>query len=204
MSRRKELWMKRTIKWLTHLPDHTRDATLWRVWSGRWVSHLIVKCSLTSKLHEKLLTATNEIISLVSSKKCSNAISTFDELQTQTPYLSKKAKKKKKNAHSLLFFLCAVPVQNPSTKKNVTSWNAKKTRALSFFFLISVRCAVWKDPPKRVTYVERTCYPFFPSYQYVVQFEKTRQKEWRSARASLFFPSYDLKVKMEGFIIEHS
>ena len=43
--------------------------------------------SLTSELHEKLLTATNEIISLASSKKCSNAISTFEkeQLQTQTP-----------------------------------------------------------------------------------------------------------------------
>ena len=37
------------------------------------------------ELHEKLLTATNEIILLASSKKCSNAISTFDQLQTQTP-----------------------------------------------------------------------------------------------------------------------
>ena len=41
--------------------------------------------SLTSELHEKLLKVTNEIILLASSKKCSNAISTFDQLQTQTP-----------------------------------------------------------------------------------------------------------------------
>ena len=40
--------------------------------------------SLMSELHEKLLTATNEIILLALSKSCSNAISTFDQLQTQT------------------------------------------------------------------------------------------------------------------------
>ena len=41
-----------------------------------------VTYSLTSELHEKLLTATNEIISLASSKKCSNAISTFEKRTT--------------------------------------------------------------------------------------------------------------------------
>ena len=38
-----------------------------------------------SELHEKLLKATNEIILLALSKKCSNAISAFNQLQTQAP-----------------------------------------------------------------------------------------------------------------------
>ena len=77
--------------------------------------------SLTSELHEKLLTATNEIISLASSKKCSNAISTFEQLQTETPELScvaffcvRSGKKGKKNARSVLLLLRC---EKPATKK---------------------------------------------------------------------------------------
>ena len=168
MSCRKELWMKRTSQRVTH--------------------------SLTSELHEKLLTATNEIISLASSKKCSNAISRFEQLQTQTPYLSciaffvcVLAKKAKKNARSLPFFSVRCAGPKSLHKKNVTSSNAKKC-ASSPFFLISVRCAVLKDPPQKkcdILKCKKTrALSFFSSYQYVVQFEKTRQKEWR---ASLFF-----------------
>ena len=109
-------------------------------------------------------------------------------------------KKGKKNARTVLLLPCVV--KSPPQKK-CEVFKCKKTRALFFphistlcsskrpakksdgcavhvlpffFSLISVRCAVRKDPPKRVRYVERTCFPFFffPSYQYVVQFPPKR------------------------------
>ena len=55
-------------------------------------------------------------------------------------------------AHVLLFFfhhistLCSS--KRPAEKKNVTYLYAKKCACSPFFFLISVRCAVLKDPPK--------------------------------------------------------
>ena len=79
--------------------------------------------------------------------------------------------KRQKNARSVLLLPSlpfAVCCEKPATKKNVKSSNAKKRAR------------------------------FFNSYQYVVQFEKTRQKEWGmwSARASLFFfPSYQYVVQ---------
>ena len=74
-------------------------------------------------------------------------------------------KKRQKNARSLLSSCALCRSKSSPPKKIATFWNAKKRERL-----IS----------------------FFSSYQYVVQFQKTRQKKWRmwSARASLFFSPY--------------
>ena len=171
MSRLKELQMKQTSQRVTH--------------------------SLTSELHEKFLTATNEIILLASSKSCSNAISTFDQLQTQTPYSCLLARmsmfsffcvhsgKKGKKTHVPSFFSCALCRSKSLPQKKCDVLKCKKTRALPFFFLISVHCT----PPKRVTYVERACILFFHHISSLCSSKRPAKKEWstRSTCASLFF-----------------
>ena len=134
------------------------------------------------------------------------------------------------NARFLLSSCALCRSKSGPLKKIVMYWNAKNACASSPFFphistlcsskrpakksdvcgvhslplffpLISVRCAVLKDPPqKNVTSwnaKKTSALSFFSSYHYVVQFEKTHQKEWciRSAR---FLSSYYLNAKMEG------
>ena len=96
-------------------------------------------------------------------------------------------------AHVLLFFFhhMSMLCSSESPAKKVTY---VECTCFPFFSLISVHCAVLKDPPQKKMCLEMQKKPralsFFSSYQYVVQFEKTRQKELRmwSARSSLFFP----------------
>ena len=97
-----------------------------------------------------------------------------------------------------------------SSKRPAKKSDVCECTCFPFFFpLISVRCAVLKDPPQKKCDVfemqkKTRALSFFSSYQYVVQFEKTRQKEWRirSARTSLSLSSYYLNAKMEGTTTE--
>ena len=74
---------------------------------------------------------------------------------------------------------CAV-LKDPSQKKCDVLKCQKNARAL-LLFLISVRCAVRKDLPKRVTYKERTHFPFF---HHIIQMQK-----WRELKTEPCWPS---------------
>ena len=152
----RELWMKRTSQRVTH--------------------------SLTSELHEKLLKATNEIISLASSKKCSNAIRPTTKSNFLAIIFSFFCVQ---NARSLLSCCALCRSKSGPPKKIVTYWNAKKrVRLLPFFS--SVRCAVLKDPPKKSEVIKKTrVLTFFPHI---------------SMLCSPFLSSYYLNAKMEGTV----
>ena len=111
MSRLKELWMKRTSQRVTH--------------------------SLTSELHEKLLKATNEIISLASSKKCSNAI----RLTTKSNFLAIIFSFFcVQNARSLLS-CCALCRSKSGPPKKLWRIEMQKTRAPPPLFFLSTLCS---------------------------------------------------------------
>ena len=88
------------------------------------------------------------------------------------------AKKRQKETRIPSFFFCALCRSKIPPQKKCDVLKCKKNARAPLFFLISVRCAVRKDPAKKSASL------FFPSYQYV-----SHQKEWRirSASTSLSF-----------------